>query len=315
MRCALLPLLALAACDSPISNRMFYEDAEFLAAVPSFADHPIAVPGGPAAATLALDPPVPGQATDLRAQGAGVAAQLTAALADLALLAAWIRYQEPSLREDDLRSWGPGSLENGTRALLVVDVIRSGLGQYDWAYQLSNSSRGPWEDFYVGTHFAGATVATGDGHLTADIAALASYLDEAREGFVTCTYDFREGTGFDIDLAGYRAGADEEPVDAHYRYRRDPGGAGDFQYGLDADIIAGSDLERSSVRERWIAGGAMRADLRLEGGDLGEVIYTLSQCWDDAGVLVYQADSLGLVEPLGVAWACAFRKPEYAEGW
>ena len=315
MRALLLPLLALVACDSPISNRMFYEDAEFLAAVPSFVDHPLLVPDTPEADTVAHDLPVPGQATDLRAQGAGVADQLTASLADLAMLADYIRYQEPSLREEDLRSWGPDSLENGTRTLLVVDVLRSGLGQYDWAYQLSDSSRGPWEDFYTGTHFAGATVAAGDGNLTADLGVLAAHLGEDREGVVRCTYDLREGTGFDIGLEGFRETAGQAPLDAHYRYQRDPDGAGDFQYGFDVDLVTGAQLERSSVRERWLTDASLRADLQVEGGDLGETAYTLSQCWDAAGVLIYQADSGGLVEPIGVSWDCAFSKPEYAEPW
>ncbi len=310
-----LPLLAALSigCANPISNALFIEDAEFLAAVPNFDELSVDFPAS--VETLSGPLPLPGHATDLRAQSAAVAANLQLTLADLSTLGSYIRSDEPSVREDDLRSWGPASLENGTRALLLVDIIRSGVGQYDWAFMLSESSAGPWVPFYAGTHFSGATVADGDGTFEADIGLLADALGQEREGLVLVEYDLREGSLLDLELQGYREAADDDPLDAWYRYEADGSGAGDFQYGIEAELSEGDAAERVGVRTRWKDDGAMRADSRMYGGDLKPQEFTMSQCWDASGALVYQVDSWEMLDPLGELSACAFQKAEYADDW
>ncbi len=314
----LLPALAfLTACGNPLSNALFLEDAEFLAAIPSAENHSLIFPDSPdgdPASLLALLP-LPGHAADLRAQSAGVAANLNASLTQLMVLGDYVRVDEPSVREDDLRSWGPSSLENGTRALLLVDIVRSGVGQYDWAFMASESSAGPWEPFYQGTHYSGATVAQGDGEFEADIGALAQALGEEREGWVSAQYDLREGTRLQLDLREFRESAEDQPLNAHYLYQETSTGGADFQYGIEADV-SGEDLqERVAVRTRWKASTAMRADSRMFGGDMGSQELTISQCWDDQGALVFQEDSWGLLEPVGSESDCAYAKPLFAEDW
>ncbi len=299
----------MQACGDPWSNTLFLEDAEFLAALPSFDNHGVSFPEVEGLDTDVVDD------DDLRIQSAGVAAQVNGTLADLMTLGDFIRSDEPSLREDDLRSWGPNSLENGSRSLLLVDIIRSGLGQYDWSFQLSGSSAGPWESFYQGTHYSGATVAQGDGLFVADIGLLASHLAEEREGVAECEYDLREGTFLLIDLRGYRDNADEDALDAHYVYDEDPSGGADFQYGIAANLVEGEQTERVGVRSRWQADTAMRADSRLYGGDLLEETYTVSQCWNADGTLVYQDDSRAELEPIGSQEDCAYEKVLWAEDW
>jgi len=313
-----LPVLALGtACGEPLSNALFIEDAEFLAAIPSFENHTIVFPDTPQVETVALGfmLPLPGHTTDLRVQSAGVAANLNATLTDLMVLGDFIRSDEPSTREDDLRTWGPSSLENGTRALLLVDIIRSGVGQYDWTFMLSDISAGPWEGFYQGTHYVGATVAEGDGSFYADIGMLAEALGQERQGMVTVEYDLREGTSLLLDIEGYRELADDVPLNAHYLYQAGLSGAADFQYGIHAELSGGETLEKVAVRTRWKASTAMRVDSRMYGGDLGSQELTISQCWDSSGVLVFQTDSWELLEPLGSAAHCAYDKALYAEDW
>ncbi len=309
LRAPLALLLLLPACGNPWTNTLFYEDAEFLAALPSFDNHGVSFPE-----VQGLDGGEPDE-EDLRTQSAAVADMVNATLADLMTLGDYVRSDEPSLREDDLRSWGPMSLENGSRSLLLVDIVRSGVGQYDWAFQLSESSGGPWEAFYQGTHYPGSTVADGDGRFEADIGLLASHLGEEREGVASCEYDLREGTYLGIDLRGYREHADEDALSAHYVYDEQTSGEADFQYGIEADLVEGGEPERVGVRTRWRASGDMRADSRMYGGEVGENEYTLSQCWDAEGALVYQADSWNLMDPVGASGDCSYEKPYWAEDW
>jgi len=313
-----LPIIALGtACGQPLSNALFIEDAEFLAAIPSFENHTVVFPDSPQVepAALVFMLPLPGHAIDLRVQSAGVADNLNATLTDLMVLGDFIRSDEPSTREDDLRTWGPSSLENGTRALLLVDIIRSGVGQYDWTFMLSDTSAGPWEGFYQGTHYVGATVAEGDGSFYADIGLLAEALGQERQGMVTVEYDLRDGTRLLLDLEGYHELSDDVPLNAHYLYQTGQSGAADFQYGIQAELSEGESLEQVAVRTRWKANTAMRADSRMYGGDLGSRELTISQCWDASGVLVFQTDSWQLLEPLGSEADCAYGKVLFAEDW
>jgi hypothetical protein len=305
MRVSMLPLL-LVGCANPISNALFIEDAEFLAAIPSLdrhgIDYPYALQGDE-------------DDGDLRAHGAAVAANLELGLSELMTLTEYLRGDEPSVREDDLRSWGPSSLSNGSRSLLLVDIIRSGVGQYDWQFQLGDSSAGPWAPFFEGTHYSGATVADGDGSFQADLGRLSDALDAEREGLVRVSYDLREGTWLLVELEGFRELASERALDARYGYELSGKGAGDFQYGVESDIIEGQQLERYGLRVRWKSSGEMRADARIERGDMLGATYTLSQCWDASSAMVYQEDNLDSVELLGSESDCAFGKPLYVEDW
>ena len=315
----LIAALPLAGCDSPITNVVFLEDAEFLGALPGRDRHTVVFPGleeDDSAAVMALTAPLPDEeAPDLLQQTTEIAAGLNTTLSDMMVLGDWVRSEEPSMREDDLRSWGPISLENGTRTLLLVDVIRSGLGQYDWAFQLSESSGGPWDAFYQGPHYAGATVSEGDGSFSADLGLLSEHLGEQRQGTVSVVYDHRDGTSLQVSIDGYRDLPTDPAIDSGYRYSLDPESRGDFQYGAADDLVAGEALESVGVRARWKSAGDMRIDQRLQGGDMGGEVFTLSQCWDAGGVLVFQEDSAGLYEVLGDERDCPYGKPSYAEDW
>ncbi len=309
-----LPAL-LAACDNPISNQIFVEDAEFLAALPNEERHTVRfvedLEADDDAAKSLL--PLPGQLEepDLSLWGEELAVQANLALAELMLLTSYARDSEPSLREESVRSWGPTSLSTGTRALLLADVVRSGVGQYDWAFQLAENSAGPWESFFSGTHFAGATVAEGSGSFQADLSLLALHQERDGEGMVEAVYDDRDGALLDLALSGYRASLEDEPLDARLICARSSQGGGDFQYEASVELLAvGS--ERTLVRARWNANGEVRADALASGGELEEEL-GLSQCWDGAGSLVYQLDDQGLYQALGSEDDCAFRQASYAD--
>jgi len=65
-------------------------------------------------------------------------------------------------------------------------------------------------------------------------------------------------------------------------------------------------LESLTLRSRWLATGAGRADARASGGDLGALQITSSECWNTTFQRVYYTDPLGLAAPEGVESDCAF---------
>jgi hypothetical protein len=96
----------------------------------------------------------------------------------------------------------------------------------------------------------------------------------------------------------------------HYEYREQDGGAGDFVFTVHGDLDDnGSAWELADIRSRWLATGAGRSDVRLTGGDLGNLTVTGSECWDTSFGRVYWTDSAGWQATEGDVADCAFATP------
>lgn len=299
----LLPALLLPGCAGPITNELFHADAAFLAALPAAERHTVHWEAETVEAVRS-PAPLPGGAPDLRADTEAMCTQLNAAVLGMLEFVDTVRAYAPTEREADLRRWGPWSLQEGRAPFLQVEIGRSGVSEYGWAFALSDLKSGPWTPFFTGTHFAGATVAGGDGWFTADAGILADALGEDRQGVVEVDYDNRDGSALVVSFQGWQEPG-EAPWDATYLYTEIAAGDRDFQYDTAADLVTGEALEAVAVRTRWTPEGAGRSDARVSGGDLGEVL-TLSQCWDAGGTLTWQADSHGLFEDMGDVSTCAF---------
>jgi hypothetical protein len=83
-------------------------------------------------------------------------------------------------------------------------------------------------------------------------------------------------------------------VDGSYRYKATAEG-GEFQFATYKDVDNGNPLrtklEKLTIRSRWAAAGAGRADIRVTEGDLvGEA--TLNECWDSDFLSTYFRVSL-----------------------
>jgi hypothetical protein len=97
-------------------------------------------------------------------------------------------------------------------------------------------------------------------------------------------------------------------VAADYAYNEAADGAGDMTFDVASDITgsATSLKETVTLRSRWIATGAGRADARVSGGDLGAQQITASECWNTMFNRVFYKDSLDLAPAEGAESACAF---------
>jgi hypothetical protein len=209
----------------------------------------------------------------------------------------------PSHVDGDTYTWGPGhdALDPAEWRLVVTDLPD---GSYDW-------------------HLDGR-------NLTAPGATFETIVDgNAREGVGRFTLDFdaaervnpRENDGRGQIGAAYDLGArtldlavdsvedhDGTPTAIHYDYRygEQADGAGDMVFSIYGDTDDVGPLpEQVTLRSRWQATGAGRADLRLHGGDT-TVELTASECWDTSFLRVFYADSLAWRPSEGAVTACAF---------
>lgn len=291
----LLPLLATGCGD--ISNAWLLEDAEFLDALPSEARHTVALDADTAKGL--------GDAPELLLASYQVAQSVNRPIFEVLGAIDDVRETRPTERTADGRRWGPYPLRSGVE--VEVWVERTGGGRFDWG--VDAIADGDTFPYIAGTHYAGETVAEGDGQFTWTFDEVAVRAGDPARGTVEVDYDNREGVDLLVFIDGVTDGT-AAPVSADYAYRA-LDGEGDFQYVTPWDIDSDRVFEDVSVRTRWMLGDGGRSDAVLSGGSFGAYVMRWSQCWDRGDGLVYQADDLGLVEALGAESDCRF--PTFAE--
>lgn len=89
-------------------------------------------------------------------------------------------------------------------------------------------------------------------------------------------------------------------IDAEYRYLETTAKNGEFQFATNKDLDKGNAsrplVERLTVRSRWTAQGAGRADVKATGGDIATEA-TASECWDTNFLSQYMTASWAPAEP------------------
>ena len=271
-----LALCCLAAGCGNISNQVFAEDANFLAAFPgdSLA---LAAPAGSTSA----------DAPELLALSLAEGTVLNATLATVLGATDTIRSGPPASREDGARTWGAYEWENVD---LSAAMQLTGGTRYDWNLSANASV------FASGSHYAGKTVATGDGTFSWDETARSTESGGTSAGQLEVTYDSREGTDLLVTEERWTPDpATSEPTDATFSWTVSVA-LGDFQFRSSLAQATGEPID-ALVHTRWIENVGGRSDAWLTGGSLeAEDVWT--QCWDAVGALTYSADTLGLIEPL-----------------
>jgi hypothetical protein len=98
------------------------------------------------------------------------------------------------------------------------------------------------------------------------------------------------------------------PLTATYQYAEHPDTSGNFQYNLSVnfDNDPGNILEDATVVSRWLATGAGRADVIVQGGSLpaGFVVHA-TECWDASFVRVYYTEDVDPSKTEGNVADCA----------
>lgn len=284
-------LLLLTACGSTFSNDLFLDDADFAAALPG-AEH------------LALSYPVPAEGmveepADLYALtvqtltvGGAILALATDATAQVLAL-------PPTERGEDYRVWGPFPYEENPDWFLRVEMSRSSTGAtYSYAFQVAETSAGPWAELLEGRHEVGEDeVALGEGTVW--------WREPSGQGEVEITYDLRETPTIGAVVTAVDLGGG--PLSQRWTWTAEADGGGRLSHSQPADAVPalhGSSDETLSLQSRWLGDGTGRGDAWLTGGDLYTTTVQLRQCWSSAGLATWSWDSEGWTEELGASEAC-----------
>jgi len=117
------------------------------------------------------------------------------------------------------------------------------------------------------------------------------------KGKMTATYDFGAHT-LGVKIVNTQS--------ADYSYQETADGGGNMTFAISANQVGGSAQDKITLRSRWLATGAGRADAKFEGADVPATGATLSECWDAMFSRVYYTDNVGLEPMFGLQSACAF---------
>lgn len=284
-------LLGLLGCGD-VSNAVFLEDAEYVAALPEADRLRIALPWTPTATspdllTLSVD------------AEQGITTTLDGILAGTEAL----RALAPNERGLASRAWGPYP-DAGT--WVTAWVNRGGSSRFDWGFSATRDLDAEPVAYLTGIHYAGVTVPEGDGSFRWDHAAWGEVAGMETFGVVSVEYDVREAAVVQVEVA-----AEEPASSTRFAWRAaDP----DFQYRFDTELEG--EAVTVDVRLRWTDTGA-RADAWLDGlvGSFGDPRWT--QCWDGAGALTFEEDTEAWREGTGALESCPFldaARPDALEG-
>ena len=207
----------------------------------------------------------------------------------------------------EVYTWGPwsGALDP---AEYKLDVTDRGDGTY--AYQLSGRSKteanAAFEVVIQGIADPTPGELQGNGELTVDFDAgrRVNPVDAGdAKGQMSARYDL---AAKHLDLTLVSTDAQGAPVSADYAYNEAADGGGDLVFDFHADAGGTPALETATLRSRWLATGAGRADGRLADGDLPGAGVTASECWSTQFRRTYYVDSQSFAPTEGNVSDCAF---------
>lgn len=215
----------------------------------------------------------------------------------------------PTTVKGNTFTWGPGS--NALQpADYKLDVVAVGDGTY--TYELSARSKiTPNAAFVVvlsGTADPRKGDGEGSGTFSIDFdAAKTADPTSTGTGSVHAAYDLAKKH---LDLTLDSTDPLGQPLKGDYTYDQTADGGGQMEFQIIGNIAPGPADETISLRSRWEATGAGRADARIAGGDLGNLTATASECWGTNFLEVFYIDALSnggtLSASDGQASACVF---------
>ena len=292
-------ILALLGCSGSLSNQIFYEDAEFLAALPTFDDLAVAYPG---AEDRTGDEALYYGVTADSLEGFSQYSLLITSVADTARLVA------PAFRAEDVRVWGPGAWDVYPGSYLRLEVSRtSARDLYVYQFQASQFPDGPWTEFVSGDVWL--TDGVESGSIAWDQTALDEAIDLGGEGTYDVEYTLDDGKQISqrADRLAVSDGVERETTEAWIDVGPEGDGTYELHFRYDTNPNETRPLdEQVELMAQWDVQGAGRADALVEGGDTPYPGLVFTQCWDDVGALTFQGDSEGVLPGEGVEGDCVF---------
>lgn len=284
--------LGLLGCGD-MSNQVFYEDAEFLEALPTRENFQVEyTPGFDYEAFYAQA----GALAPLYELTVGAVGLADLYLEEITWIADTARSRDPSLRDRDHRVWGPfhwSELAPEEDLYLRVEMTREPTGsRYNYAFWHAESAADEGTKFFVGTHYAGETIAMGDGSVEWFVNE-----DTDHPGSMRLAYDLRGGLALRVDLEDMRFG--DAPAESSSWSINEEGGFKTIAFTSEWNLDEEGAPECVKLESRWgAATGEGRSDGVFYAGALGEGADVLG-CWDAAGLPTVVWDSMGFWEHVG----------------
>lgn len=218
--------------------------------------------------------------------------------------------------EDNTAVWGPfADALDPVQTVLWVHYDEE-TDVYTWVIAQrpkTETSDEAWVHIIGGQVDAGATTETSSGWFAIDFDA-AHDLDpnQTATGSFGCEYDIAaDGVKATAGFEDFSDG--DESVDAYYHYEQLFAGSGKMDLAIEDDINGNLTEEILVVRSRWEYTGAGRSDGYVTGGDLGALVATVSECWDETFAPVFYEDNFSGNDPEGDEALCVYDEPEYNE--
>ena len=212
----------------------------------------------------------------------------------------------PTSVAGDVYTWGPGSNALDP-ADYRLDVTANADGTYD--YVLSGQSKTNPDGFkaIIDGHAdprPGELQGNGEFHIDFDASRTVNPVDNGTaKGQVAVTYDLAT-RHLGLDIASTNDAG--QPVMATYGYDETADGGGNMTFNVDANVGGTAAAEQLTLRSRWLATGAGRADARVAGGDLGPDQAIASECWDTQFKRSFYTDNANFAPTEGDVTSCAF---------
>jgi hypothetical protein len=234
----------------------------------------------------------------------GVTRTLNGGTAYVLILVHTIVLFPPTKVEGDTYTWGPHHepLDPAEWRLTVTELAD---GNYDWKLDGHSLTEADAE-FETIVGGVARTDATGTFTLDFDAAERVNPIDNDGAGVIAVDYDVTRRR-LDMTVDGVDdAGGTPQPVHFDYAYAEGADRSGDMVFTVLADSPdPGAEREEATLRSRWLATGAGRADVRLRSGDL-DVEVTASECWNTMFRRTYYIDSATWLPTEGSVGDCAF---------
>ncbi len=232
----------------------------------------------------------------------------------------------PTLRQPTRRVWGPWPSEDDPGVDMRFVMEKGQPGEFFFDFQLrpvvlaeSSGFDENWTSCIAGRVEPRGAFRRGVGEMSIRLADCAAVTGSGEGGSAAVEFDTAPDaanpdgkTALTIDFEGFLTRemiADgQQSLDADYAFFETGDRSGAFDFTSLDDVHEGEPgrqaRERWDWRVRWAADGCGRADVRLSGGDLGQIEVLLSECWDADHGRVYYGDNASLAETEGDPAEC-----------
>lgn len=218
--------------------------------------------------------------------------------------------------EEQTAVWGPftNPLEPTETVLMVHYDAAS--DEYGWVIgqRPKNAGEVEWSEVVAGQIEAGATATASTGWFAIDFDKLHE-LDPTHSS----TGRFISEYAISADALQARALFEDvadggDPTSGVYIYGQIPGADGFMKLVQSLDVQEnGSSPELLAIHSRWLPSGEGRGDVWVTGGDLGDAVGTLSECWGPLFDAVYANANWENPQETGDLASCAYSEAEFIQ--